>query len=93
MTAKKSTAKKLQTAPETPVSDETPDEGTDTAPEPPAAAETITDPLVLAVSLEQFSIADLANRTGVPAREIRNALKPVIDDGTLQRRGDLWAWT
>ena len=93
MTAKKSTAKKLQTAPETPVSGETPDEGTDTAPEPPAAALAITAPLVLAVSLEQFSIADLANRTGVPAREIRNALKPVIDDGTLQRRGDLWAWT
>lgn len=52
-----------------------------------------SDPLILASNLPHFGIAQLADSTGVPAREIRLALGPAIDEGTLLRVGaDEWEW-
>lgn len=89
-----SNPKPRKKAAEAPQSTEPAQDATDTAPEPETAPQGSSDPLVLASSSERFSIADLAAATGVPAREIRNALAPVIGDGTLTRLGpDLWQWS
>jgi len=78
MTAKKTAAKKAA-----PKADAKP------APEPASL-----DPLVLAGQLETFSVSKLADDTGVPAREIRMALQPMIDAGDLVRGPDgRWRWT
>jgi len=84
--AKKTTAKK-KTAPAEVVDQEP---TVEVEPEPVVES---SDPIVLAESSPKFSIGDLAERTGVPAREIRLVLQPSIDADLIVRTGpDEWTW-